>query len=333
VSVIRGTEVVGAVGAGYQPDAAVYDDADGYVYVASLGFDILTVIEGTTAVGTVDVSYDSSTLTYDPNDSDVYWGSSNGNLSVIHGLSEIGWISLGYGEIAPTYDPANGLLYIAEGDLYTVTGARFVSSEILPGGASSATYDPGSDYLYVVGDQYGWYSTASGWSTTFNVLEGRNVTGSFQISEYGAPGTYDPRNGYVYIPTPQSTNVTVLLPRYPVTFSETGLPRGSEWWINVTGSRLAFSNNTTFSWTEANGSFPFSAGTAVANYSSAGGLFDMIGSSVTVRVGFGPPTYLGLPVAEGYLILGLGIVTLGAIGTAWIVLSTFRGRVPPTAPP
>ncbi len=84
-----------------------------------------------------------------------------------------------------------------------------------------------------------------------------------------------------------STSVT----DYAVTFTETGLPIGAVWYINVTGETNLFATVTAAGGTEvalslADGSYTFTAASDLKNWTAPGGHVDVSGSSQTVTVAF-----------------------------------------------
>gem|GEM_PF-4713814 len=326
VSVINGTTLVGTVviGSGYFGAAGgvTYDPQDGLIYVVDT-FGQVSIIDGTTLVGTVIVGMSPTTSTYDPQDGFVYVNCQSGNLTILNGTKVIAWITLGTGVIDSTYDPGTGDLYVAAGDVYEVRGTEWLGTLNTGGSAYSGTMDSGDGLLYVMSVNY--------LPSSMDVVYDMGVVGTLRMGAVPSTGVYDDRNGDVYWVSTDD-NVSVILPRYPVTFVEHGLPAGSEWWVNMTGSRLIFSNTTTLPWTEANGTYPYVGQTLAQNYSNGGGSFAVDGANVTVSLPFAlppPPTFLGLPATDGYYALGFGIIAVGSLAAAAIVLSSFKGKSPP----
>jgi ABC-type phosphate transport system substrate-binding protein len=98
--------------------------------------------------------------------------------------------------------------------------------------------------------------------------------GSFAVD--GAPAT---------VPVKFST-VT-----YSVYFSESGLPSGTAWWVNVTGGSSAGSTTSTSSIGEPNGSYTYSVSTANKAFSAVGGSFKVDGAPASATVAFAPLTF------------------------------------------
>ena len=73
---------------------------------------------------------------------------------------------------------------------------------------------------------------------------------------------------------------------YKVTFSESGLPAGTRWWVNLTNGQSFNSSKTSVSFNESNGSYDYSLGSANEAYKSASGNFAVDGAKVTEKVKF-----------------------------------------------
>jgi hypothetical protein len=108
-----------------------------------------------------------------------------------------------------------------------------------------------------------------------------------------------------------SEAITFSSVNYTVSFTESGLPSGTGWWVNVTGGPSAFSTGELVSFGESNGSFEYSAATTNLNFSSPEGFVEVEGSPVFKVVTFSLVAY---PVT--FTEVGL------PSGTSWSV--TFR---------
>jgi hypothetical protein len=86
-------------------------------------------------------------------------------------------------------------------------------------------------------------------------------------------------------------SVTFELVVFHVTFDETGLPSGAEWWINVGGTSSLPSTTTTLSFPEPNGTWDYSVVTTNPLYASPGGSFAVHGAPVSEDVPFALVTY------------------------------------------
>lgn len=85
-----------------------------------------------------------------------------------------------------------------------------------------------------------------------------------------------------------STNIpTGLKATYSATFTETGLPLGSTWYVNVSGEASSGPITTnTYNESLQNGSYTYSIGTSDKSYAASGGTFKVNGTNVPVPVTF-----------------------------------------------
>ncbi|MGP8071537.1 MAG: ABC transporter substrate-binding protein [Thermoplasmata archaeon] len=77
-------------------------------------------------------------------------------------------------------------------------------------------------------------------------------------------------------------------PTYSVTFTESGLPSGTTWYVNLTGGPFLNSTTGTIEFLEPNGSFDYSAASSDKTYAPTppGGSFEVSGASVSVSATF-----------------------------------------------
>jgi hypothetical protein len=131
-----------------------------------------------------------------------------------------------------------------------------------------------------------------------------------------------------------------------VTFTESGLPSGTDWTVTL-GSTTVSSTTSTLSFSRANGTYPFSVG-PVEGYSAApgAGSISVQGQPVSQSIAFksttgsspggGASTFLGLTSTEGYALLLLLLILIVVAG---VVAYKLQGRRraktsnPPSFPP
>jgi len=127
-----------------------------------------------------------------------------------------------------------------------------------------------------------------------------------------------------------STDLIVLPLSYFVTFSQTGLPPGTNWSVSFAGTAHS-ATGISLVWAEPNGSYPFAVGTVVGYEPTLpNGTVTVQGANVTESIGFqpipGPPlTVPGSSPSEDYgLLVELGVAAAGA--AILIVLLRYRRR-------
>lgn len=108
-------------------------------------------------------------------------------------------------------------------------------------------------------------------------------------------------------------------PSYVATFSESGLPGGTSWWINLTGGASTESLNPTLSFAEPNGTYPYTVATADKRFVAQGANLSVRGGPVDQSVTFAVFGYMvtfqpvGLPTGMSWTVT-LGTATLSGVG-------------------
>jgi hypothetical protein len=90
---------------------------------------------------------------------------------------------------------------------------------------------------------------------------------------------------------PVAVSVTFSLVTYAATFTETELPSGTEWWVNVTSEPSLHSTGMTISTSLPNGSYTYTVASANKEYSASGGSFVVNGVAVQKTAAFALVTY------------------------------------------
>jgi hypothetical protein len=85
--------------------------------------------------------------------------------------------------------------------------------------------------------------------------------------------------------------VTFSLVTYAVTFTESGLPSGTEWWVNGTALGSHDSTTTMIVVNEPNGSYTYTVASANKEYATVGGSVVVSGAAVPKSVTFALVTY------------------------------------------
>lgn len=94
-------------------------------------------------------------------------------------------------------------------------------------------------------------------------------------------------------------NQTLIINLYNVTFTETGLPEGTGWWVNITNGPSTYSNTNTITILEENGTFTYSISSINKNYYSLGGTFTINGNNVVINVQFVLKSYTLIFIESG----------------------------------
>ena len=134
----------------------------------------------------------------------------------------------------------------------------------------------------------GWYNASS--TVT---LSATPVSGYTFISwTGGGTGSYTGTNASHTITIGAPITETASFDKsYSVTFTETGLSSGTEWFVNLTNGQSFNSTSATITFTETNGTYSYSIATAEKEYSDPAGSFTVSGASVSMPVTFSLVTY------------------------------------------
>jgi YVTN family beta-propeller protein len=297
VTVINGatdTVVVPSVGVGSGPYRIAYDSSNGYLYVTNYNTNNLTVINGATdqvVVPSIGVGTAADGIAYDPLNGYLYVSNLfTNNVTVIDGATDqvvVPSIGVGTSPDEIVYDASNGFLYVANFGSTNVT--------VINGNGWLVTHWKVAPRYSVTLTETGLLS-GTNWSATLNgSTVGSNTTtigfqepnGSYAITIAAIPGWMTAM--YHEIVTVRGAPTGVAVPwiraTSSVTFTETGLPSGTNWSVTVNGSTVS-SNTTTIMFQEPNGSYA----TTIA--AIAGWMTPMYREIVTVR---GGPTGIVVP--------------------------------------
>ncbi len=90
-----------------------------------------------------------------------------------------------------------------------------------------------------------------------------------------------------------SESITFSLVTYTVTFTESGLPTGTTWYVNLSNGQTFSSSTNTISFSEPNGTYSYTVATVNKNYapSQSSGTFTVNGANVQVSITFSFGTF------------------------------------------
>lgn len=207
-------QVVATVGVGLEPVAAAYDPANGFVYVANIQSDNITVLNGTTLVAWINLNdsllEEPAFVVYDPLNQLVYvvdeydFANGLGAVTVISGLTVVATLNTGEGSNSAVLDPVNGDLYVTDflTDQVSVIdegGNATIANLTVGQRPVSAAYDPLDGDVYVANQN----------SSNVSVLFNLSVIGSLPAGTSPSSVAYDPADQDVYVANNNSSNVTV----------------------------------------------------------------------------------------------------------------------------
>ena len=134
-----------------------------------------------------------------------------------------------------------------------------------------------------------WYVNITGMPPMKNLLPENHTSllnGTYGFTISSSDPNYAPNvsSGYFQVSgSVVSVSIEFYRVNYNVKFTETGLPQGTEWFVNVTGSSPQSSTNSIISFTEPEGIYSYSVSSANNNYqaSTSKGTFEVSSSSQT----------------------------------------------------
>ncbi len=179
------------------------------------------------------------------------------------------------------------------------------------------------------------------WSVTLNRSTQSGPSPSFQFSVPNGTYNYTASSAGYTAPGGQvvvsgldvNVPVTFTVVTYTVTFTESGLPSGTRWWVNLTNGQSFPSTSTSSSFPEPNSSYTYSLGSADTSYSAPGGSFTVNGGPVSQSVTFSRVLYkvsfseTGLPPATVWFV-NLTNGQSFSSGTSSITFSEPNGTYP-----
>lgn len=304
ISVINGKNnaVIDTIQSGTQdnlfgPSYAAYDPLNGYLYVSDYNVLELTVYNTTTNTfvkNIVDMISGPEGIYYDGANNEIYIaGSSSNNVTAMNATTDKGVAAINVGsnpvEIVGDH---NGLIYVTNENSNDVSVINSKTNSVV------ATLPVGKNPYGVAYDKYNGYVYVSNpGSDNVSVINGSSVkvTSSFDVGASPRGLAASSSNGYLYVTNYGSgslslislTNYVQPLQTYSIEFSESGLPAGNEWAININGIEAATSQTSLFI-SEPNGSYTYSTAQTDHSYFSLypTGSFEVTGSPVRINLQF-----------------------------------------------
>ncbi|MHB1637026.1 MAG: ice-binding family protein [Thermoplasmataceae archaeon] len=176
------------------------------------------------------------------------------------------------------------------------------------------------------------------WNVTLNGTTTSSVTSTIVFAEFNGTFAYSVFNNSEFKANPnsgkmtvsgKSVNVSIAYTEvtFNVTFTETGLPSSTAWYVNITGHDSGAITGSTYTVPLLNGTYAYTIGTADKIYNANGGSFTVNGKAVAESVAFAPVTYkvtfteTGLPSSTAWYVNITGQASSGPMtGSTYSVL-------------
>ena len=313
------------------PVGVAFDPYNNYMYVSNSGNSSVSVInQSNVVIRNILVQYTPYGIAFDPYNNYIYVDNFGSNtVSVINQSNiVIKNITVQSNPYGIAFDPYNDYMYVtnlASGTVSVINQSNVVIKNITgqsyPEGIA---FDPYNDYMYVTnfltatvsilssthdiafynvqftekGLPTGttWNITLSGrhFSSDSNMISIRLTPAEYTYSATNSNSSYLPVKGTFDVSSNMIVNVQFPEKMYHITFTETGLPSGTAWYLNLTNGQSFMNNTDKISFYEPNGSYAYTTSSAEGRtYSSSmsSGTFQVAGSPYSSSVVFSEVTY------------------------------------------
>ena len=325
VSVIDGetNKVIQNITVGKSPISAAFDSLNGNIYVANIYSNNVSVL----GYSTYSTTFTETGL---PSGTTWYANVTNSIGHIFHGSSTTSIITFNLVNGTYSFTNSTGDKSYAPssyGGSFTVSGSAVNLPTVVFSSASKVTFKetglPSGTIWYAnVTNNAGYvfHGSSSTNIITFNLINGiysfTNSTGDKSYAPSSPAGTFAVAGSAMTLPA-----VVFSLVTYKVTFKETGLPSGSDWYVNITGHDSGAITGSNYSVNLTNGTYAYTIGTNNANFYANGNTVVINGQSKTVSVTFtaysqpSKPSNSGISGIELYSIIGV-VVAVVVVGSA-----------------
>jgi len=291
-------------------DCVQYDPTAHEVFACDAGSSQVYVLDGKTnhLVRTEGVGSLPVAATYDPaNDRILIVNNGSNSVTEIDGTTGlvIGSASVGIGPTSATYDSAKCAVYVANPGSDNLTGlfAGLACTRWTYAVTFTQTGLPlGTSWTASLAGVTNWTKlNSTGFSLTNGTYAYSISSGNNTFSAPGGTLVVDGASRHVPVAfTPVTFNIIL---------SESGLPPGTTWWVNISGQQSLNSFGLPIDHLFTNGTYSYRAATLSREYRAQGGSFTVNGSSFTVTVRFSIVTFSvsfsehGLPSGKSWRVI------------------------------
>lgn len=186
-------------------------------------------------------------------------------------------------------------------------------------------------------DGESWYLKLSN-GTVFQVINSSfsfNVpNGTYNYSVGTSDKTYEPASitgNFSIGGAPIEVSIQFNSVKYSVDFIASGLPSGSEWWVNLSNGKSFNSQSSSIVLFEVNGTYTYKIATSDKSYRADGGDLAINGANSTERVVFIEVKYSitfeesGLPSGSDWYLNITGVVSSGPISSSTYTVGLING--------
>ncbi len=352
--------VVATIPVGTTPEGSAYDPSTTYIYIVNSASDTVSEINGSTnrVVANISSANDPNSATYDPSNGFIYIGEWNtGDIQEIPyaGSSQVTFNEIGLPEHSlwfanitghlngPIASPSYSIFLKNGTYLYTIATSNKTFKPTPQSGHFEVKGAPVSQLvlftmLYSVTFTESGLPSGTAWYVNFsNAMESGPITGtsySFSLTN----GTYlytIATSNKTFKPTPQSghfevkgapvSQLVLFTMLYSVTFTESGLPSGTAWYVNFSNAMESGPiTGTSYSFSLTNGTYSYTVSKVSGlSVSPSSGSITVNGSSISIAVTFSPVKKVSplssISSIELYGIIG-AVVAVAVIGAGYALI-------------
>ena len=299
--------VVATIPVGINPNGVAYDSGKGEVFVDNSFSNNVSVISdaSNSVVATIPVGTSPMGVAYDSGKGEVFVTNFySNNLSVISDATNkvVATIPVGTGPEEVAYDSGKGEVFVTNWNSNNVSVISDATDKVvatIPVGTGpiGVAYDSGKGEVFVTNSNCPSYPSCGQGSVSVFSDASNTMIATIPVGTYPEGVADDLSNGYAYVSNAAQGTISIIstssaASTFPVTFSESGLPAGTNWSVTM-NSQTLYSTSSTISFSEPNGTYTFSVGTVpgyTANVTS--GNLTVNGSPVSWSIAFTPQTTL-----------------------------------------
>ena len=283
--------VVAGLNIGSKPSGIAYNPSNGYMYITDFGSSNVTIISSATnsVVKNVSVGSEPYGIVYDPASAEIYVSNSGSDtVSVINSTtnSVVANISVGTEPEGIVYDSSNTNLYVLNIEDFSVSEISTVDSYKVT--FEESDLPSGSTWYVNITDQQP--SPIKSGPITGNSYAINLINGTYSYTVVSI------NRGYAPLRTLNTFNVsgsdesvhTSFYTAYIVTFKESGLSSGTDWYVLVSGQPASGTiSGDIFTINLPNGTYTYVTSSSNSNFEAYGNkTLTVNGSSVIEHISF-----------------------------------------------
>ncbi len=272
-------------------------------------------------VATIPVGTTPEGSAYDPSTTYIYIvNSASDTVSEINGSTNrvVANISSANDPNSATYDPSNGFIYIGEWNTGDI-------QEIPYAGSSQVTFNE-----IGLPEHSLWFANITGHlngpiaSPSYSIFL-KNGTYLYTIATSNKTFKPTPQSGHFEVKGAPVSQLVLFTMLYSVTFTESGLPSGTAWYVNFSNAMESGPiTGTSYSFSLTNGTYSYTVSKVSGlSVSPSSGSITVNGSSISIAVTFSPVKKVSplssISSIELYGIIG-AVVAVAVIGAGYALI-------------